>query len=235
MLVNRYWKHFFGRGLVDPEDDMRVTNPASNPELLDALASHFTKSKYDLKELVRTICRSKVYQLSSEPNEHNLNDKQSFSRFQPRRLSAEVLLDSIDDLTESKTSFRGMPRETRAIQLPDNQFSSYFLSVFGRPDSASACECERTSDATLAQTLHLLNSPDILKKVSGGRASKLARDKKSNAEKIREVYLLAFSREPMKKEIDAIEAHIKARKKPQDAFQDLLWVLINTKEFLFNH
>lgn len=235
-LVNRYWKHFFGRGLVDPEDDMRVTNPSTNPELLNALAESFTKSNYNLKALVKTICMSNVYRLSSQPNEHNVNDRQSFSRFLPRRLNAEVLLDSIDDLTLAKTSFKGLPKDTRAIQLPDNQFSSYFLSVFGRPDSASACECERSTDATLAQTLHLLNSPDILKKVTGPRASNFAKDKKRNhEEKVREIYLLAFSRQPSQSELELVFNHIQQRGNVQEAYQDLLWVLINTKEFLFNH
>src|SRR6185295_16799428 len=140
-LANRYWKHFFGRGLVDPEDDMRVTNPASNPELLDALARHFLDHKFDLQDLIRTICTSQVYQLSAVPNAYNALDRQNYSRFIPKRLNAEVLLDAIDTVTLAKTAFKGVPGETRAVQLPDNMFDNYFLSVFGRPDSASACEC----------------------------------------------------------------------------------------------
>src|SRR5262249_41362841 len=147
-LVNRYWKHFLGRGLVDPEDDLRATNPPSNPELLEALARHFVDHKYDLKDLVRTICASTVYQLSAVPNQHNAADRQNCSRYLPKRLHAEVLLDAIDDVTLSKTTFKGLPAGTRAVQLPDNLFDSYFLSVFGRPDAASACECERSSDAS---------------------------------------------------------------------------------------
>jgi hypothetical protein len=232
-LVNRYWKHFFSRGLVDPEDDMRVTNPPTNPELLDALASHFIEHKYDMKDLLRTICTSSVYRLSAVPNAYNGSDQQNFSRFLPRHLHAEVLLDAIDDLTEAKTSFKGVPAGTRAVQLPDNQFSSYFLSVFGRPESATACECERSSDATLAQTLHLLNSPDILKKVSGPRATELARDKRPIPEKLRDLYLLAYAREPSEAETKALIEHID-RKGPA-AYADILWALINTKEFLFNH
>ena len=137
-LVNRYWKHFFGRGLVDPEDDMRVTNPSTNPQLLDALAKDFIEHDYDLKHLVRTICSSKTFQLSAEPNEHNQNDKQSFSRFYPKRLNAEVLLDAIDQVTGMPTQFSGVPAGTRAIQLPDNGFNSYFLTVFGRPEASRA-------------------------------------------------------------------------------------------------
>ena len=157
-LVNRYWKHFFGRGLVDPEDDMRETNPATNPELLDALAAHFVKSGFDLQDLVRTICKSNTYQLSAEPNEYNADDRQNFSRYYPRRLPAEVLLDAIDNLFGQRTKFAGMPLGTRAVQLPDSGFDSFFLTAFGRPQAVSACECERTGDASLVQSLHLTNS-----------------------------------------------------------------------------
>lgn len=236
-LVNRYWKHFFSRGLVDPEDDMRVTNPASNPELLQALAQHFIESKFDMKELVRTICTSQVYQFSAEPNDYNQNDKQNFSRYFPKRLNAEVLLDAVDQLTQSQTRFAGVPQGTRAVSLPDNAFSSYFLTVFGRPEAASACECERSSEANLAQSLHLLNSSEIQGKVSSGRASQLAGDKeRTHEEKIRELYLTAFSREPSAEEVAIAVGHIaKNETNAKAAYEDIIWALINTKEFLFNH
>jgi hypothetical protein len=264
-LVNRYWKHFLGRGLVDPEDDLRVTNPASNPELLDALAKHFVAHDHDLKDLVRTICTSQVYRLSVEPNAYNARDTQNYSRFLPRRLQAEVLLDAIDTVTGSKTAFKGVAPTTRAVQLPDNQFESYFLSAFGRPDAASACECERNSDASLAQALHLLNSEEMLEKISGrkivaapdpndpkakkappkpsnattgpigGRIKELMADKRPDEEKIAELYLIALSRKPTYDETDALLAHIKKKGDAQAAYEDILWVLINTKEFLFNH
>jgi hypothetical protein len=137
-LVNRYWKHFFGRGLVDPEDDVRETNPATNPELLDALAAHFVKSGFDLQDLVKTICKSNTYQLSAEPNQYNADDRQNFSRYYPRRLAAEVLLDAIDSLFGQRTKFAGMPVGTRAVQLPDSGFDSFFLTAFGRPQAVSA-------------------------------------------------------------------------------------------------
>lgn len=235
-LVNRYWKHFFGRGLVDPEDDMRVTNPASNPSLLDALAQHFAASDFDLKELVRTICTSRVYGLSAEPNEHNRRDKQNFSRFFPRRLQAEVLLDAIDGVTSSPSAFGGLPAGTRAIQLPDNAFDSYFLTVFGRPESNSVCECERSSEASLAQSLHLLNSQEIQTKIAGQRAEKLAGDSRSHEEKVRELYLVAFSREPNNDETSLAVAYLtKNEAEPKTGYEDIIWSLINTKEFLFNH
>ena len=236
-LVNRYWKHFFGRGLIDPEDDMRVTNPASNPELLDALANHFTESEFDIKDLVRTICNSTTFQLAADPNAHNQKDKQNFSRFYPKRLEAEILLDAIDRVTGVPTTFDGMPVGTRAIELPDNGFNSYFLTVFGRPESSSACECERSGDASLAQSLHLLNSKDILGKVSSdnGRAKVLSDDERSIAQKIEELYLIAFSRKPTETEIKIAQQHIETRKTPREGFEDVVWALINTKEFLFNH
>ncbi len=237
-LVNRYWKHFFSRGLVDPEDDMRVTNPSTNQELLDALARHFIDNKFDLKNLVRTICTSQIYQLASTPNDFNANDKQNYSRYYPKRLPAEVLLDAIDSVTESKTGFGGVPQNVRAVQLPDSGFNSYFLTVFGRPESTSACECERSSEANLAQSLHLLNSSEVQGKLSAasGRAGLLAGDKnRSREEKVREIYLRVYSREPLADEAAVALGHLSKAKDEKLAYEDILWALVNTKEFLFNH
>ncbi len=236
-LVNRYWKHFFGRGIVDPEDDMRVTNPASNPELLQGLAKHFIESKFDLKDLIRTICQSDVYQLSSNPNDYNRSDKQNFSRYYPKRLNAEVLLDAINQVTSTSTGFSGLPSGTRAVQLPDSAGMNYFLTVFGRPQAESACECERSSEANLAQSLHLLNSNEVQGKLSSGRARQLAADKnRGNEEKVTELYLSAFSRPPTSHELEIALAHIKKHESEQQvAYEDILWALLNTKEFLFNH
>jgi hypothetical protein len=242
-LVNRYWKHFFNRGLVDPEDDMRETNPPTNPELLDALARHFVESGYDLKDLVRTITRSQAYQLSSVPNQHNRIDKQNFSRFYPRRLTAEALLDAVNVVTKSANKFEGLPRGTRAMQLPDNSFnaSTYFLSVFGRPDASTSCECERSQDASLAQSLHLLNSKDVQDKITDDKsmAAMLASDAKSSDEdKLKQVYMAALSRRPNEKEVAVAKEHFakaKDEKGKRQAYEDIIWALINTKEFLFNH
>ena len=261
-LVNRYWKHFFARGLVEPEDDLRATNPASNPELLDALATRFAADGYDLKKLVRLLATSSAYRLSSTPNDHNADDRQHFARFYPRRLSAEVLLDAIDGVTLAKTPFRGVPAGTRAVQLPDNQSDSYFLSVFGRPDGASACECERNSDANLAQALLLMNSEELLAKIGapptakpdpnakpkpgkpadpgpratpGERLTKLVADKRPTAEKLRDLYLVALSRSPTKTELAVMLDHIEKKGDDRAAYADILWALVNTKEFLFNH
>ena len=251
MLVNRYWKHFMGRGLVEPEDDMRGTNPATNPDLLDALASHFIQSGFDLKVLIRTICHSRTYQRSSHPNGQNADDSQNFSRYYPKRLTAEVLLDAIDQVTDVQTDFPGQPGGTRALQLPDDSFNahSYFLALFGRPNNASASESERTHDANLAQSLHLLNSRKIHEKVSNpqGRAVRLANDSSlTDEEKIRELYLWTLSRLPEGRELEMALGYIRkgsqdsddataSQNRLKEAYQDTLWALLNTKEFLFNH
>ena len=238
-LVNRYWKHFFGRGIVDPEDDMRVTNPASNPDLLQGLAQGFIKSGFDIKGLIRTICNSQVYQLASEPNDYNRNDKQNFSRYYPKRLNAEVLLDALNQVTASNTGFSNLPGGTLAVQLPTGDGNSYFLTVFGKPQMESACECERSSEANLAQSLHLLNSNEVQSKLSAatGRAALLANQKETpDEEKLRELYLWVYSRYPKPDELAVAGAHIEKHKdKKQVAYEDILWALVNTKEFLFNH
>ena len=236
-LVNRYWKHFFSIGLVEPEDDMRLTNPATNPALLDALANSFVQSGFDMKELIRTICRSNTYQLMAEPNEFNAEDRQSFSRFFARRLPAEVALDAIDRLTGARTDFAGMLPGTRAVELPDPNFNNYFLTVFGRPNGDSACECERGVEANLAQSLHLINSSDILAKLGGSRSSAFASDQtRAIGDKIDELYRIAVSRPAKPEEAAEIDRYISARlDKPKEAWEDVVWSLLNTKEFLFNH
>ncbi len=236
-LVNRYWKHFFGRGIVDPEDDMRVTNPPSNPELLDGLAKSFIDSGFNNKQLVRTICTSSTYQLSSEPNEYNLTDKQNFSSFYPRRMNAEPLYDAINQVAGTTVNFAGLPVGTRAVQLPDNGFQDYFLTVFGKPQAESACECERISEANLAQTLHLLNSTDIQSKLTagGGRAAQLADDnERTEEEKVTELFYWAYARPPRQEELDLILPFIEKKTNKRQAYEDVLWAVFQTKEFLFN-
>ena len=237
-LANRYWKHFMGRGLVEPEDDLRVTNPPSNPELLDAMAQEFVDSGYDLKALIRLIATSRCYQSDSDAMPENIGDKRSYSRFYPKRLQAEVLLDSIDRLTMSPTKFAGMPPGVRAVALPDTGFASYFLTVFGRPESTTACECERSQEANLSQSLHLLNSEEIQNKLAGdqGRAALLAADEtRSDEEKIQELYSIAFGRHPDDRELKATLSYVAGKENRREAFEDVLWSLINSKEFLFNH
>jgi hypothetical protein len=236
-VVNRYWAHFFGRGIVEPTDDMRVTNPPANPELLDALSDDFVKSGFDLKHLVRTICTSRVYGLSSVPNEYNARDKQSFARHYPRRIGAEVLLDAISQVTGVPSSFGGMPPGTRAIELPDESVGSTFLDTFGRPKRDTACECERVTDASLGQSLMLLNSDDVQAKLTtaGGRADALVKDARPDSEKFQELFWAAFGRAPSSGETTTALAHLDARKdKKKEAYEDILWALVNAKEFQFN-
>ena len=236
-LVNRYWKHFMGRGLVEPEDDLRVTNPPSNPELIEGMAEHFVRYGFDTKELIRLIVQSKTYQLSSNAKPRNLGDKRSYSRYYPKRLQAEVLLDAIDRVTLSPTHFSGVPTSMRAVALPDTSFDSYFLTVFGRPQSSTACECERSQEANLSQSLHLLNSEEIQAKLSadGGRAAQLAEDQRDDAQKINELYLVAFGRQPDEVEHQASMSYGSSKENKREAYEDLIWSLINSKEFLFNH
>jgi hypothetical protein len=254
-LVNRYWKHFFGRGLVDPEDDMRVTNPASNPELLTALSQHFIESGYDMRDLIRQMVTSETYQLSSEANDVNLSDRRNHSRFYPKRLQAEVLLDSIDTFLGTHSAFDGMPAGSRAVGLPDTSFASYFLTVFGRPEATTACECERASDANLAQSLHLLNSKEMQSKLSDttGFATRFAQPPPSvdptgeaaaitdgqptglDAGRVEEIYLRALSRRPTSGELQKVLEYLSSKSDRRLAYEDVLWAVVNSKEFLFNH
>ncbi len=237
-LVNRYWKHFMGRGLVEPEDDMRVTNPPTNPELLDGMAEAFVTSGYDLKALIRLIVQSRTYQFDGGALEENLQDERNYSRFYPKRLQAEVLLDAIDHVTGTPTPFGGMPTGTRAVALPNAGYSSYFMKIFGRSASTTACECESTVEPNLAQNLHLLNSTDIQAKLASdaGRAAMLAADtERTDEAKLGELYRIAFGRGPNDAELKATLSYLAGKENRREAYEDVVWSLINAKEFLFNH
>ena len=236
-FVNRMWAHFFGRGLVDPLDDLRVTNPASNEPLLDALAEEFVKSGFDMRHIVELICTSTTYQLSSEPNEFNLDETQNFSRFYPQRMKAEVLLDSIDQVTGVKTTFSGLPKGTRALQLPDEGYSNPFLLLFGRPPRESACECERASEPSLSQALLVWNDSFVLGKVTSSKslAAMLAADKRELPEKVSDLFLSVFAREPRDEELASALEYLQSESDQKKAWGNLLWALINTKEFQFVH
>ena len=238
-LVNRYWKHFFKVGLIEPEDDIRDSNPPSNPELLEMLEQYFIESGFDLRKLTRLIVTSRAYQLSSRPNTANEIDTQNYSRFYPRRMTAEVLLDSIDQLLGTQTNFANLPLGTRSVGLPDNSYnrSVPFLKVFGRPENTSVCECERVQSANLAQSLHLLNAADIKAKLSspGGMAQNLAQSQEPVEARVEKIYQQAFCRSPNSDEQQTIRQWLSPDAPTQAEFEDLLWAVINCKEFLFVH
>ncbi len=236
-ISNRIWAHFLGVGLVEAVDDMRVTNPASNPQLLDALAKELREHKFDLKHLIRTIMTSEVYALSSLPTQYNAKDRRNYARYFPRRMPAEVLSDAVDTFCGTTEKFGGFPEGTRAIELPDEAVGSYFLDVFGRSKRESPCECERSYAPNLAQTLHLLNSPELQNKLTSakGRAAGLIAAKKSPEEMVSELYLAAFGRLPQQAELNEAVASLRGDKDPKAGLADMMWVMLNSKEFLFNH
>jgi hypothetical protein len=237
-LANRVWAHFLGRGLVEPVDDVRATNPPSNPELLDALARHLVASKYDLRELIRVLTASRVYQLSSKPNATNERDAQNYSRALLRRPPAEVLLDMVSQATGVPERFRGAPPGTRAIQLWDNKVPHYFLKAFGRPERASACDCERNAEPAVAQVLHLLNAPEVQARLghAGGTVAKLVKRHPADGPLVEELYLTFYSRLPDAREKKVALEHLAENKaRRREAVEDLAWALLNALEFAFNH
>jgi hypothetical protein len=236
-LVNRMWGHFLGRGLVDPVDDMRATNPPSNPELLDALAKDFIDHKFDVKHLIRTICSSRTYQLSSEPNEYNKHDKQNHARYYGKRLIAEVFLDSVDQVCGTRTQFSKMSKQARAVDLPHENFGSYFLDVFDRPPRTSACECARGSGANLSQVLHLANSPEVEDKIANGngRVAKLVQAKATPEQAVEELYLAALARYPTPEDKKKALEYLAKKQDLRRGLEDLTWALLNSREFMFNH
>ncbi len=236
-IVNRMWAHFLGVGLVEAVDDMRVTNPASNPELLEALAKDLADHHFDLKHLIRTIMTSEVYALSSLPTQYNAKDRRNYARYFPKRMPAEVLSDAVDAYCGVLEKFQGFPKGTRAIDLPDESVNSYFLDVFGRSHRDSPCECERSYAPNLAQVLHLLNSPELQQKLQDpqGRAASLIAAKKSPEEMVAELYLAGFGRLPEPAELSESASSLRAAKDPKTGLTDLMWVMLNSKEFLFNH
>lgn len=238
-LVNRLWGHFYGRGLVHEVDDLRQTNPASNPELLDALAKDFIEHKFDVKYIIRKLATSQVYQLSSSPIKDNEHDRQNFARFYARRMIAEVFLDAVDGATGTKSRFSGMASSSRAVDLPHEGFGSYFLDTFDRPRRVTTCECERSSGATLAQVLLLANSEETENKLASGdgKIAKMLEAKRPPKEIIEELYLGAFSRFPSETEMQASLTFVEQTPpdKQRQALEDVLWTIVNSKEFMFNH
>ncbi len=234
-MANRTWSYLFGKGIIDPVDDIRGGNPPSNPALLDALTQEFVKSKFDLRHLMRTICQSRTYQLSIIPNQWNGDDTINFAHAAPRRLSAEQMLDAVAVATGVRPQFSGMPKGMRPVELPDGIVAGNdFLALFGRPKRQSACECERTSGLTLSHALNLINGTTLSEAINSpnSRIAKLAAEEKDDKKLIEEIYLACLNRFPTEKEVAAID-FTKAKSR-LDLGQDLTWALINSSSFVFN-
>lgn len=236
-MVNRLWAHYFGRGIIEPIDDLRVTNPATNEPLLNDLAKQLHESKYDLKALTRTMLNSRVYQLDGQMAA-NASDEQNFSHVMPKAMPAEVLLDAICQVTGVPEKFDGWPLGVRAINVWDNRMPSYFLKLFGRPARTSVCGCERSNEPSIAQALHLMNSPEVATKIHARRgiARTLADSDKPSVAIVEELYLSLLARYPTSSEQTVMLGFFpKTGSDRRAAVEDVLWTLLNTKEFLYNH
>ncbi len=236
-MVNRLWRHFMSVGLVEPVDDLRASNPPTNPELWQTLNREFIAHGYDLKHVMRLILNSRAYQLSSATLPGNETDRHFYSHYYARRLPAEVLLDAISQATSVPDQFSGYPVGTRAIQLPEPGVSSYFLSLFGRSDRVTACACERNGEVTLPQLLHLQNGEDAVKKIRAteGRLTALLKDSADDPRTVEELFLTALGRRPSAAETEAVTKALAAGDDRKEVYADLFWALLNSKEFAFNH
>jgi hypothetical protein len=234
-FANRVWAHFTGVGIVEPVDDVRVSNPPSNPELLDALGEQFTKTRYDLKALVRDICNSRTYQRSTHRNESNASDDKNFAHALVRRIKAENLLDTISVATNTKDKFPGLPLGARAVQIADGGSSTYFLKTFGRATRETVCSCEVKMEPTLSQALHLLNGDTVNAKIQQGGILPKLLARPDPKERITELYIRCLSRRPTPEELDQILPTLTAGANPSQPLEDLFWALLNSREFLFNH
>ena len=236
-MVNRLWSYFLGKGIIDPVDDIRASNPPSNPELLEALNKDFVSSGFDLKHMMRVICQSRTYQASLASNVWNVDDKVNFSHAVPRRLEAEQLLDSISLVTGTTANFTGQPTGTRAEQLPDaDAAGAGFLDLFGKPARQTPCECERSSTVSLGQALNLINGPTLSDAIAapGGRLDRFMKTNPADDKIVEEIFLSVFSRMPNKKEMTLSLETIKGSPNKMEGAQDLMWALMNSPAFLFN-
>lgn len=236
-VVNRIWYHLLGRGIVSPVDDFRESNPSANDPLLNALAKDFIDHNFDMKHLIRTILNSRTYQLSSETNQSNKSDEKYFSHCYTKLYTAEQLFDAICQVTEVPETFAGMPAGTRATQLPDGEFNHAFLKSFGQPNREIACECERESDSNLGQALQLINGATVNDRLKNPNnvLGKLLKRETTDKKRLELLYLSSLSRRPTEAEENAMLAHVQATIDRRRAWEDVLWALINSKEFLFRH
>ena len=234
-MANLIWAQYMGRGIIEPVDDARISNPAANPELLTALAGKLVESNYDMRKFVREICTSRTYQTSTRGNETNGTDERNFARATIRRMRAEVLLDCISQVTDTKDKHRGLPAGAHAVEIADGRTTNYFLTTFGRATRENICSREEVGP-TLSQALHFLNGETIETKIAGGGVVKrLLGEKKSPREITHELYLRCFGRPPTSEEIARLEPHWATADQQPAVFTDLFWALLNAKEFMFNH
>lgn len=236
-LANIVWAHFLGRGIIDEVDDVRISNPASNQELLDELGKRFTNYRYDFKKLVRDICTSHTYQRSTQPNPSNEGDTRNFARAMVRRIRAETMLDIISQATATKNKFPGLPQGARAVQIADGSVTNYFLTTFGRPTRETVCSCEVRLEPTLSQSLHLMNGDTVGPKiVQGGLIQQMLQvEKRPPAYIIEYLYIRALSRPPRPEEMERLLSTIDQAKDKKQVLEDLFWALLNSREFMFNH
>ncbi|MCA9085965.1 MAG: DUF1553 domain-containing protein, partial [Planctomycetaceae bacterium] len=235
-LANIVWAHFFGRGIIDPVDDVRVSNPPVNAELLDELGRKFTEYNYDFRQLVKDICTSRTYQLSTATNPSNESDHTNFAHAELRRMRAEVMLDCITQVTSTTNKFPGLPVGARAVHIADGNTSTYFLTTFGRAKRESVCSCEVQMEPNLSQALHLINGDTSNDKIrQGGLIPALLKENKTPAEIITELYLRCFCRVPTEQELKNLVEVVAQEENTQQALEDIFWSLLNSREFLFNH
>jgi hypothetical protein len=235
-LANIVWAHFFGQGIINEVDDVRVSNPPSNGPLLETLGKKFTEYKYDFKKLVRDICTSRTYQLSTIPNASNESDTRNFAHQSVRRIRAETMLDVISQATETKNKFPGLPLGARAVQIVDGNVSTYFLTTFGRATRESVCSCEVKLEPTLSQSLHMLNGDATTNRIrQGDLIAKRMTEKKAPEQIIEEMYLRTLVRRPSPDEMAKLQAALKEEPDKAKALEDVFWALMNTREFVFNH
>ena len=235
-LSNIVWTHFLGRGIIDEVDDVRISNPASNQELLDELGKKFTGYNYDFKKLVKDICTSQTYQRSTQPTKTNEADVKNFARGPIRRIRAETMLDILTQVTDTKNKFQGLPQGARAVQIADGQVSTYFLTTFGRPTRETVCACEVRLEPTLSQSLHLLNGETVAAKIAQGNlVGKWLAEKKTPAFVIEQLFVRCVSRPPTPAETTKLVAAVDAAANKQQALEDVFWAILNSREFMFNH
>jgi hypothetical protein len=225
-----------GSGIVDPVDDIRVSNPATNPELFQTLGDKLAQYKFDFRQLVRDICNSQAYQRTATPNESNTSDTRNYAYATVRRIPAEMLLDCVSQVTNTKEKFRGLPLGARAVQIADGQTSTYFLDTFGRAPRNTVCDCEASTDPSLSQALHLINGSATSGKISQGKViDELLKDNATPQQALDRLYVRCLSRFPTDAERQELLASIDQAPSPKEGLEDMFWAILNSREFVFNH